>query len=187
MSRWVKEQPLSLCCRQGTTRHKLKSFMFIQWTLSSEPQLLCKVDSLYQDESCVNTDASYLSRHVTLCHSYKPLAAFKISFAFGRFLFHTFSWHSLITCNRRNMIYSSLYRVVSERGCYFRGSGLQNLSSNMDFPSLALQFCRSNHWTYSGYCMFTPSVTLKMMQFAHRKYLWAVYDWINGYHLCKQN
>jgi len=90
MSRWVKEEPLSLCRRQGSVRHKLKSFMFIQWTRSSELQLLCKVDILYQEESCVNTDASYLSRHATLCHFYKPLPAFKMCFAFGRFLLHTF-------------------------------------------------------------------------------------------------
>jgi hypothetical protein len=64
--------------------------MFPQWKRSSELQLLDRIDSLNQDESCVNTDASYLSRCTTLCHLYKPPPAFKIYFAFGRFLFHNF-------------------------------------------------------------------------------------------------
>jgi hypothetical protein len=90
MSRWLKEEPLSVCGRQSSIRHKLKSFMFLQWKRSSELQLLYEVDSLYQDECCVNTDASYLSRNAALCHLYELLLAFKIYFVFGRFLCHSF-------------------------------------------------------------------------------------------------
>lgn len=71
MSRWVKEEPLSLCRRQGSVRHKLKSFMFIQWTRSSELQLFCKVDSLY----CTRKKAVSIQMLPT-CHGARLCVAF---------------------------------------------------------------------------------------------------------------
>jgi hypothetical protein len=89
------------------------------------------------------------------------------------------------------MIYSSLYRVVSEKEIYFRGSGLQNFSSNMDFPSLILQLCKSNYWKYSGYYMLLYAtvcycvllyVTACSLPLWHWK--WCILPTENIYGLC---